>query len=221
MTIRSSLIFAACLLLPTLANAVNVPLADGMCALDAKVPEESVVITYLRSANVGSNQVLAIFAPCDELDALAKKKINGLTRYGSVLNQELSEKIPMDRTTYLGAVASAYQQSVAQLDKAALQESSAAVQRGASASNLAKTPNVNAADKGIIYQDPSMLMIGMEQTNTSSGTPVKVASTTSMTLVGGSPVSVNYYEPLSEDADFSKSKDVLMRYTNQIIRANP
>ena len=221
MNYRSSLIFTLCLLLPTLASATNVPLPDGMCALDSKVPQEQVIVDYMRSANIGYNQVLAIFAPCDDLDALAKKKITGLTRYGSVLGQELHAEIPMDRATYLAAVTTAFQQSGQQLTNAAMAQSAGAAQSGARAANLPNPQNVGAANKGIIYQDPRMVMIGMEQTNTFTGPPVKVAALTSMTLIGSSPVSANYYEPLSEDADFSKAKEVLMRYTNQIIRANP
>ena len=221
MTIRSPFILALCVLLPALASATNVPLPDGMCALDVKVPEEQVIVDYMRNANIGYNQVLAIFAPCDDLDALKAKKTTGLSHYGSVLSQDLHQDIPMDRATYLTAVAAAFQQSGAQLTDAATKQSAAGIQTGTKAAGLENPQNVGPASKGIVYQDPRMVMIGMQQTNNFSSGATKVASLTSMTLVGKSPLSVNYYEPLGEDADFGKSKEILMRYTNQIIRANP
>ena len=187
MTIRSPFIFALCLLLPTLASAMNVPLPDGMCTLDAGKPEQAIAIDYLRGANVGYNKVLASFAPCDELDALAKKKTPGLTHYGAVLGQETHSEIPMDRATYLAGVVSTYQQG----------------------------------GKSVLYQDPRMVMGAAQQSNAYGGAPVQVASTTSTTLVGNMQVLVDYIEPQSEDADSSKAKEMLTRYTNQIIRANP
>jgi hypothetical protein len=205
MTIRSSLIFAACLLLPMLASAANVPLPDGMCALDQKVPEEGAVIDYMRTANIGYNQVLAIFAPCDELDQLSKKKINSLTHYGSVLGQELHAEIPMDRATYLASVAHVYQQTGGLLTSAAMDQSSGAIKNGTKEANLQNPQGSTNVSKGIIYQDPRMVMIGMQQTNNYGGAPVKVASVTSMTLIGSSPVSANYSDPLVVVADFSKS----------------
>ena len=217
---RRSILFVAACLLPALASATTVPLPDGMCALDASKPEQSIVINYMRTANIGFNQVLATFAPCEELDALSKKKINGLTHYGSVLSQDLHSEIPMDRATYLSAVATTYQQSGKILTDAALGQSGGAIASGAAEAGINNPASVSATSKGILYQDPRMVMIGLTQTNAYGGTPVEVASTASITLVGTTSLSVNYYEPLSEDKDFSKSKALLTRYTNQIIRAN-
>ena len=220
MSRRLSFIFAVCMLTPTLANALNVStLPDGMCALDTKIPEHAVVLTYLNGSRTSGNELVASFASCDELKAIADKKATSISHYGSILKQTPLADITIDRPTYLATIAKTFE-STAALTQTAIAGATSAAAQGASASGIATPTSIGAVSKGVLYQDPRMVIIGMEQTNQLGTQTTKVASTAAMTMLSGAPISVNLYAPLTDKEAFAKSTERLKPIINRMVREN-
>jgi hypothetical protein len=207
---------------PSLANAITIPsLPAGMCALEPKVPEHAVVIDYLTASNKGSNEVLATFARCDELDAIAAKKATGIHHYGVVLKQALGQAIPLERKAYVETAAMVYSATGAALTQTALTGAREAVAVGTKGSGLNNPKAMTADTKGVLFRDDSMLIIGMQQTNGYGGKNVAVASIAAMTIIGGQPVSENLYTPASNADAFATSAENLKPFVAKLIATNP
>lgn len=222
MSFRSFVIAAACATLPCIAVAgpLSVQLLPaGMCALDAKIPAQATILTYLNASNAAGNELVTGFASCDELKAIADKKATSVSHYGSVLKQPVVADLTMDRPTYLATVATTFN-AHPELLQAALGSVGGLAAQGADASGVSAPDKVGATSKGVLYQDPRIVIIGMEQTNSIDGKATKVASTTGMTMVGGAPVSVNLYAPLADKNAFAAATEALKPTINRMIRDN-
>lgn len=207
---------------PLMACATNLKIStlpEGMCALDARIPEQATILSYLSASAAGGNQLVTSFASCNELEAIAAKKAISISHYGSVLQQAKSDDLTMDRPTYVASVAKSFGAAEA-LTKAAMGSVAPAATQGANASGMANPSSIAASSKGVLYNDPRMVIIGMEQTNSFGSQITKVASTAGMTMVGGTPVSVNLYAPLSDKDAFTKSVDALKPFINRMLREN-
>jgi hypothetical protein len=221
MRVRRLLTVMLCLALPGLAQALAIPaLPAGMCALDEKVSEQATVVNYLRAANAGSNDVLATFARCDELAAIAAKKGTSITHYGAILRQSLGEALPLERSAYIETAALAYSANAAALTETALTGAREAVATGTKDSDITNPKAITAANKGVLFKNKDMLILGIRQTNTMGSQTTNVASTTALTLVGGTPISVNLYAP-DAPAAFTQSSNTLQPFVTQLIAANP
>lgn len=209
--------------LPSLAFALTLPaLPAGMCKLDASVPEQKLVIDFLTSANAGSNEVLGTFANCDELAAMKTSKGHGITHYGVVLSQKLLDGLPIDRKTYVATASVAIDAKGSALTEAALTGAREAVTNATSGQTDIENPKAVTGDsKGVLFKNDDMVIFGVKQTNNLSGKNVAVASTAAMTLIGGQPVSVNLYAPMSEPKAFVASAETLKPFVSALIAANP
>jgi len=222
MSLRSLCLAVSCLLLPTLAQALTMPaLPPGMCALDAHVPEQAMVIDYLKNASKGSNELLATFARCDELTAITQKKANAITHFGTVMRQKLDQQIPPDRKAYVTAVAAMLSANGNQLMQTALTGARESAANGTADSGIANPKSIQSSSQGVLFQNDDMVIIGLQQSNNVGGQQVRIASTAAMTLLGGAPVSVNLYAPLGDPNAFQQSTTVLQPFVTQLIAANP
>lgn len=222
MSLRNLLIILSATISPFVANAAPLKISalpEGMCALDSKIPEHATIATYLNGSATGGSELVASFASCDELQAIAQKKATSVTRYGSVLQQPKPSDLTMDRASYLATVAKSFEAAAA-ITQAAVAGATAATTQAAGASGVTAPSNINAASKGVLYQDPRMVIIGIEQTNNFGAASTKVASTAGMTMIGGAPISVNLYAPLSDSDAFTKSTEALKPFINRMVREN-
>lgn len=221
MTYRRFIAAFLCAVLPTLAQALTIPtLPAGMCVLDEKVTEQATVVNYLRNANAGSNEVLATFARCDELAAIAAKKGNSITHYGAVLRQSLGQPLPLERSAYIDAAVAAYRANARALNETALTGAREAVAAGTKGSDITNPKALTADSKGILFKNTDMLILGIKQTNSFGSQANHVASTSAITLIGGDPISVNLYAPNTPDA-FAQSSNTLQPFVTQLIAVNP
>lgn len=221
MPIRSRAILAATLAFSFNASAAltNFPLPAGMCPLDEKVPEQALIVDYLRQANAGSNELLASFASCKELEAINQKKAISIRHYGSILRQSAATGLTMERATYTAEMATTYQAAADELAKAALTQARPAISNAAKANDLESPIGTGVKSRGVLFRDPNMVIIGMEQLNSFGSQVQYVASTAAMTLIDGASVSINLYAPLDKDA-FAQSTALLKPAVNRLIKEN-
>lgn len=221
MRVRRLLTVMLCLALPSLAQALSIPaLPVGMCLLDEKVTEQATVVKYLRNANAGSNEVLATFARCDELAAIAAKKGDSITHYGAVLRQSLGEPLPLARSAYVEAAAAAYRANGGAITETALTGAREAVANGTKGSDITNPKAITADSNGVLFKNADMLILGVVQTNSLGNKVSRIASTSALTLVGGSPLSVNLYAPEAPGV-FAQSSATLQPFVTQLVAANP
>jgi hypothetical protein len=222
MSCRFTFKVAIALCVPSLAFAMNVTaLPTGMCALNKNNPVEAEVINYLKSANAGSNEVLASFASCSELAAITAKKGSAITHYGAILSQTLGQQLPIDRKAYVETAATLYAANGASLTETALTGAREAATTGTQGSDIKNPKSMTADSKGILFKNDDMVIIGIKQTNNFGSESHAVASTAAMTLIGGKPVSVNLYAPASDAGAFQKSAATLQPFVATLIAANP
>lgn len=222
MSHRAVLMAMVLAVLPSLAQALTVPaLPQGMCALDESVPEQAAAITYMRSANAESNQLLASFASCAELAALKEKKANALRHYGAVLQQNVGQDMSMDRKAYVAAAATVYANEGTLLTETALTGVREALEASAKDHDLSSPQAVTAQADGILFRDETMLILGITQKNQFGQKTTEVASAAALTLIGGAPVSVNLYAPAHEKDAVSRAKTTLQPFVTRLIAANP
>ncbi|MFZ4540190.1 MAG: hypothetical protein ACOYNL_00060 [Rickettsiales bacterium] len=202
--------------------ALAIPgLPSGMCKLNEKKEAEATIIDYLRSTNGTSNDMVAAFADCDELNAITNRKAESVTRYGAVLAQTLGEKLPLDRKDYVESAARIFKSTGSNLLENALTGAREAAATETQ-SGISDPKAITANSRGVLFQNADMVIIGMKQSNNVGGKTTNVASTAAMTMIGGNPVSVNLYAP-STNADantFSQSVETVKLFTSRLIAAN-
>ena len=219
--IRFAITALALISLPLASFALTLPgLPQNMCPLDASVPAEKVVLDYMTSSNQGTNEVVTVFADCNELKALAAGQRPGLDHYGSVLRQTQLSGITSTRAEYLASAKDLYSGSDAMM-LSALNSARDINTNGMAANSLSPVSNMNATSKGVLHQDANVVVMGAQQSHSIGGKTITVSSTAGLTLIGSTPVSVNLYAPASEPNASANASASLTNYVAALVKANP
>jgi hypothetical protein len=215
------LTLCACLLASPLAaepvdlygRQVEFFLPLGYCYLDEAQPAEKILVDNSVAMNQGSNELIAYFAPCNDLVAYRVGAITVLSEYGIIFVPLIDggfEASPLSRAESIPQIAA----TIPALDEAALQE----LERQASQQGITVS---GTQFLGLIGQDANALYAGLLAEVSDGTTSYPTAGVLAITQLQDVVLTVNLYRPYRSNADIVALLSEAESYVAQLVAANP
>jgi hypothetical protein len=185
----------------------------GYCFLDESQPAEKLLVDNTVAMNQGSNELIAYFAPCNDLVAYRVGAIDVLSEYGIIFVPLLNggfEASPSPRAESLPQIAA----TIPALDEAALQE----LERQASQQGITVS---GTQFLGLIGQDANALYAGLLAEVSDGTTSYPTAGLLAITQLQDVVLTVNLYRPYRSNADIVALLSEAEAYVAQLVAANP
>lgn len=222
----SLLAFAALALLPVALPAAAEPvdlygrqveffLPLGYCYLDENQAAEKMIVDNIVQMNQGSNDLVAYFAPCNDLVAYRAGAIVTLSEYGIVfvpLVDGSFQAAPTPRAESLPQIAA----SMPALDEALLAEIEQEVNQNPAGFTLSGTQFL-----GLIGQDANAIYAGMVAEVSDGQTSTPAAGVLAITQLQDVVVTINLYRGYQSNADIVALLTEAETYAAELVAANP
>jgi hypothetical protein len=187
----------------------------GYCYLDESQPGEKELVSTIAQTNQGTNDLIAYFAPCNDLTAYRAGAIAVLSEYAIVFVPLVDggfQPTPVARTESLPQIAA----SMPAMDEAAM------LQLEQEASNNPHGVTLSGSQfLGLIGQDGNAIYAGM-LSNVSDGTTTSaVAGVLAITQVQDVILTFNVYRTYRSNADIVALLTEAESYVAELVAANP
>jgi hypothetical protein len=185
----------------------------GYCFLDESQPAEKILVDNTVAMNQGSNELIAYFAPCNDLVAYRVGAIDLLSEYGIIFLPLVNggfEASPVPRAESLPQIAA----TIPALDEAALLE----LERQASQQGITVS---GTQFLGLIGQDANALYAGLLAEVSDGTTSYPTAGLLAITQLQDIVLTVNLYRPYRSNADIVALLSEAESYVAQLVSANP
>jgi len=196
-------------------RTLELHLPNGYCLLDATLPGETELIESLRASNAGQNDLIAYFAPCNDLIAYRVGALDRLTEYGTLMVPLVDGAFtpgPGPRADFLAEMRGA----MPTVDEAMLAELEQ------QASNNPQGVQISGSQfLGILHEDANALYLGLLFQASAEGETLAGAAVLAFTLLGDVAFTVNLYRPYRSNADLVALVSELGPYMAGLTAANP
>lgn len=219
------LAFAAFALLPALPAAaepvdlygrqVEFFLPMGYCYLDESQAAEKMMVDNIVQMNQGSNDLIAYFAPCNDLVAYRAGAIVTLGEYGIVFAPLVDgsfQAAPTPRAESLPQIAA----SMPGLDETLLAQIEQEVNQNPAGFTLSGTQFL-----GLIGQDANAIYAGMVAEVSDGQTSTPAAGVLAITQLQDVVISINLYRTYRSNADIVALLTEAEAYAAGLVAANP
>jgi hypothetical protein len=187
------------------------PPAD-FCSLDAANRIDAILLKALADVMRGSNQILAVWSECRDLDAVHRGEANTLTPYIIVLAQLASGRVvttTQPRAQYLVAIEEAIAEQGGMPGLQSTIEDDVRERFDEVLGQIARDFNAeievgSTRLLGIRERDALALYFGSLQRYAVNGVDSMLAGMTGMSLIGGVGLSVNVYDEYVGPATFDR-----------------
>ena len=170
-------------------DKVDLDLPKGYCALSRADPSDVRLIRFLEDSNKGVNQVISIFADCEQLPSWRSGLLDSLNDYGYILTpiSSIKQRYDLSNEKFVAELLKVFKkQGVEFLDKG-IDNAVKNIEEHFPISKLNETKNL-----GVIATDNNALYWALTQKLvTETGENKNIAGVMAMTLVGGK--SINLY----------------------------
>ena len=187
----------------------------GYCYLDESQAAEKMVVDNVVQMNQGSNDLVAYFAPCNDLVAYRAGAIVTLSEYGIVFVPLVNgsfEPAPTPRAESLPQIAA----SMPALDEALLAQIEQDVNQNPAGFTLSGTQFL-----GVIGQDANAIYAGMVAEVSDGQTSVPAAGVLAITQLQDVVLTINLYRTYLSNADIVALLTEVESYAGELVAANP
>jgi hypothetical protein len=190
-------------------------LPAGYCHLDETQPAEKLLVDNIVGMNQGSNDLIAYFAPCNDLVAYRVGAIDVMSEYGIVFVPLVNggfEASPSPRAESLPQIAA----TLPALDQAALQRLEQEASQNPQGITLSGSQFL-----GLIGQDANALYAGLVAQVSDGSSSFPAAGVLAITQLQDVVMTVNLYRPYRSNADIVALLSEAEIYVAQLVAANP
>ena len=176
-----------------LGRSIEVVIPTGYCGLGPH-PAEAEIVRRFREEIGNSNQILAMFADCKELEDSRKGRRTMLDNYGQIVAQtpkgQLRALKGISRTEYIQKLSGRTNDF-----SEAFKKGEARVQQFVPGLQLAENLGILSTDSNGLYAGVLMTMPD------DAGRPRPIIGIVGMTLVKEMPITINLYQPYRNSPD--------------------
>lgn len=187
----------------------------GYCYLDESQQAEKAIVDNIVQMNVGQNDLIAYFAPCNDLIAYRAGAIPTLNEYGIVfvpLANGTFQAAPGSRAETLPQIAA----SMPGLDENLLAQIEQEVNQNPSGATLSGTQFL-----GLINQDVNAIYAGMVAQVSDGQTTTPAAGVLGITQLQDIVFTINLYREYHSNADIVALLTEATTYAAELVAANP
>jgi hypothetical protein len=187
----------------------------GYCYLDESQQAEKMIVDNIVQMNQGSNELIAYFAPCNDLVAYRSGAIATLSEYGIVfvpLVEGSFQASPSSRAESLPQIAA----TMPALDEALLSQIEQEVNQNQGGFTLSGTQFL-----GLIGQDANALYAGMVAEVSDGQTSVPAAGVLAITQLQDVVMTINLSRTYRSNADIVALLTEAQTYAAELVAANP